>query len=112
MSLRLIGISDAGDIYGHVAGHSFDDVHVRIERDSDDGFEVTVNRVWGSSRGSYDEIHGNRECRASGDDLDDVVEEARRLATNLDMPAGYLATALAEAHDDALDSIESDVEYS
>lgn len=91
----------AGIAFGHVPGHSYQDVDVVISRRGDK-YRCHVVQSWGSAQG-YDEEHGRREAIGRGDSIESAVLNARRRAGAAGIACEYLEQALCKAEDEAID---------
>ena len=99
--------ASAGKAYGHVPGHHYHDVDVRISNRGDK-YRCHVVESWGSAQG-YDEEHGRREAVGRGANIAESCEAARDRAARAGIVCEYLETAISIAEDRA-EEWESDLE--
>ena len=98
--------SSAGKKYGHVAGHQYHDVDVKITRSKSGRWKVEIVETWGSCQGYCEEERGPRIVCAQGTALDEAVLQAGERAEAAGMDKSYLTQALSEAEAEAADEAE------
>ena len=96
-----MGSGSAGTPYGHVPGHTYRDVDVLISHRAD-SYRCEIVYSWGSCQGD-DEEHGRRSAIGRGASIDQACEDGERRAIKAEIQERYMASALAEARDQAYD---------
>ena len=100
MKDEKIGEGGAGEKYGHVPGHQYDDVDVTIYLLGAGGYRVDVAHTAGSAQG-YDEEHERTEVSGWGDDIAAAVAEAKDNAIAAGIEQEHLIPALCKARREA-----------
>ncbi len=98
-----------GKEYGNVPGHRFHDVTVTIRKRKTGRWPVRVLETWGVCQPGHNEEHGGKEVVGRGEDLNEAVADAERLAERAGINTEYLAQALCQAADEAEDEAEEGV---
>jgi len=96
-----IATSCVGTEYGHVPGHSYSDVEVKIEQLGKQ-LRLKMYHLWGQNQG-HDEENGRSEIVCLDTELNNLVKQAEDRGRAVEMPEAYMIQALTQAQADAFD---------
>lgn len=95
-----------GTPYGHVPGHSFHDVTVKVTQRGA-MYRCVIVEVWGSAQG-FDQVQGRKRVSGNATDWAEAMLTARERAEDTDIDQDLLTQAFSEAEDAMTDREEEE----